>query len=429
MEVKKYGELLKRHSVLFENFTYISILQIFVILAPLLTYPYLVRVLGSDLYGWVITAQIVASYGSILVDFGFKSVSAKHVSIHRENKAKLSEIVSSILTIRFFLWLCSLIVYMGIIRFIPLYREHFWLFFFSFGITFNELLFPQFYFQGMERMKYITILNIIIRSVFVVLTFFCIRKAEDYILVPLLLAIGYFIGGMIALYIIFFHDRLSYRLPSRSDMLYYFKDAAPIFCTDVICTIKDKLNYILLGAWVGVENVVVYDLGSRFTNIILKQAGIVATVLFPKIAKERNVILFRKITIALFCGIIVLVVLLNLFLPQIVVFFMAEKIDLLPIRLYSLVPLIVGISGYIASNLMIALGYNKYILYSILVTTTIYLFLLGGMYWGGRMNSVISFVWLTFLSYLGELIYRLIIGLKIIKNETDRKSKGVLPEK
>ena len=49
MEVKKYGELLKRHSVLFENFTYISILQIFVILAPLLTYPYLVRVLGSDL--------------------------------------------------------------------------------------------------------------------------------------------------------------------------------------------------------------------------------------------------------------------------------------------------------------------------------------------------------------------------------------------
>ena len=106
-----------------------------------------------------------------------------------------------------------------------------------------------------------------------------------------------------------------------------------------------------------------------------------------------------------------------------------NKIDLLPIRLYSLVPLIVGISGYIASNLMIALGYNKYILYSILVTTTIYLFLLGGMYWGGRMNSVISFVWLTFLSYLGELIYRLIIGLKIIKNETDRKSKGVLPEK
>ena len=56
----------------------------------------------------MITAQIVASYGSILVDFGFKSVSAKHVSIHRENKAKLSEIVSSILTIRFFLWLCRL---------------------------------------------------------------------------------------------------------------------------------------------------------------------------------------------------------------------------------------------------------------------------------------------------------------------------------
>ena len=148
MEVKKYGELLKRHSVLFENFTYISILQIFVILAPLLTYPYLVRVLGSDLYGWVITAQIVASYGSILVDFGFKSVSAKHVSIHRENKAKLSEIVSSILTIRFFLWLCSLIVYMGIIRFIPLYREHFWLFSFLSELLLTNYCFLSFIFRG-----------------------------------------------------------------------------------------------------------------------------------------------------------------------------------------------------------------------------------------------------------------------------------------
>ena len=91
-----YKSLLKRHAVLFENFTYISILQIFVLVSPLITYPYLVRVLGKELYGWVITAQIIASYCSILVDFGFKRVSARHVAVFRDNKEKLSEIISTI---------------------------------------------------------------------------------------------------------------------------------------------------------------------------------------------------------------------------------------------------------------------------------------------------------------------------------------------
>lgn len=421
-------DTIKKNIVIFQNFTYISILQVFVMLAPLLTYPYLIRVLGKELYGWVIMAQVIASYGSILVDFGFKSVSAKHVSVYRDDKVKLSEIVSSILTLRFFLWLISLVIYLGIIYCIPSYRNHLWLFLFSFGITFNELLFPQFYFQGVERMKYIAVLNITIRSVFVILTFFLIKKAGDYVFVPLLLSVGYLIGGTVALYIIFFCDKLKYRRPSYSDMKYYFKDASPIFFTDVICTIKDKLNYILLGAWVGVNNVVVYDLGSKFTNVILKPSGIVGTVLFPKIAKERNIALFRKVAIALLGGIFLLVVLLNLFLPEVVSFFMKEEIDLLPIRLYLFAPVIVGLSGYIASNLIIALGYNKYILYSIVITTVIYLALLAIMYVCGYLNSVISFVVLTLLSYLGELIYRLVITFKIMKYENNRENESILSE-
>ena len=178
----------------------------------------------------------------------------------------------------------------------------------------------------------------------------------------------------------------------------------------------------MLGACVGMGNVVVYDLGSKFTNVLLKPASIVNTVLFPKIAKERNVRLFKKAATLLVLGVTVLVVILNLFLPEVVHFFIAEDIDLLPIRLYTLAPILVGLSGYIASNLMIALGYNRYILYSIVITTILYLLLLGSFYWLGYLNSVTSFVVLTVLSYLGELIYRLIITVKIFGYECNRKN-------
>ena len=417
MGVVKYRELLKRHSVLFENFTYISILQIFVMLAPLITYPYLVRVLGSDLYGWVITAQIVASYCSILVDFGFKRVSARHISVFRDNKEKLSEIMSTILTLQAILWLFCLGIYIIVIGLIPAYRQHFWLFVFSFGLTFNELLFPQYFFQGIEKMKYITIVNIVIRSIFIVLIFLCITTTEDYVYVPLLFTVGYFIGGILALYVVFVREKIVFRLPSYANMKYYLKDASPIFFTDVICTIKDKLNYILMGSWVGMSDVVVYDLGSKFMNVILKPAGIVGTVLFPKIAKERNVLLFRKTVLVLFACTLGLVIVLNLFLPQVVHFFIDEEIDLLPIRLYLLAPVIVGVSSFISSNLMVALGYTKYVLYSIIVTTAVYLSLLAGMYFMDYLTSVTSFVLLTVASYLGELIYRLRIMFKIERLE------------
>ena len=325
----KYSQILKRNKVLIENFSYISVLQIFIILSPLITYPYLVKVLGRELYGWVITAQVVAGYCSLIVDFGFKRISAKHVSIHRENKDKLSEILSSVLLFRFLLWIFCLVVYILIVYQVSSYREHVWLFIFSFGITFNELLFPQFFFQGIEKMKYIAVLNIGIRLIFVLLIFIMVKEAKDYLIVPLLLGIGYFLGGIVSLYVIFSREGVRFRYPGMKNMLFYIKDASPIFATDVICSIKDRLNYILLGSFVGMSEVVVYDLGSKFTNVLVKPINIVSTVFFPKMAKERNVNLFKKIAFLSFVSTIGVVVLLNLALPHVTRFFIAGDVYLL----------------------------------------------------------------------------------------------------
>lgn len=78
-------------------------------------------------------------------------------------------------------------------------------------------------------MKYITIVNIVIRSIFIVLIFLCITTTEDYVYVPLLFTVGYFIGGILALYVVFVREKIVFRLPSYANMKYYLKDASPIF--------------------------------------------------------------------------------------------------------------------------------------------------------------------------------------------------------
>lgn len=407
----------KNNKVIVENFSYISLLQIFITVIPLITYPYLVRVLGKEFYGLVIIAQVVASYASLVIDFGFKSVTARHISVNRGDKVKLSEAVNSILIVRFLICFVSFFIYVLVIYSIESYNQHRLLFLISFSLVFNVLLFPQFYFQGIEKMKRISLINIFTRSLSVVLIFTFIKSKKDYYLVPMLISLGYLIGGFISLYIVYFKDKLRFFVPDFSKILYYTYDALPIFSTKLMASIKDKLSYLLIGSFIGMSEVVIYDLGSKFTNILVKPVSTLSLVLFPKMAKDRDASLFWKVLKYSLTLMLVLIAFINIILPNLVLFFIGDPVDLLPLRIFLIAPIFLAISSYIASNIIIAFGYNKYILYSILITTLVYVSLTGLAYYFDILDSVLVFITITVISYLAEFIYRIYVSKKI-SNET-----------
>ncbi len=417
---KRVSSLIKNNKTIVENFSYITLLQVFVMICPLLTYPYLTRVLGMDLFGVVITAQVMSNYATIIIRFGFDGVSARHISINRDNKDILSSIMSSICFTRIALWFICFLIYIIVVLAIPTYREYLLLFLFSYGLTLQILLFPQFFFQGIEEMKFIAIINLIIQAVFVSLTFIVIKEQSDYSLVPLLYTAGYFVGGIFSFYLILVKYGVKLRMPSTKEIKYYFNDALPLFATDAVCTIKDKLNYLLLGFCVGMGDVVIYDVGAKLTSLATQPLQIINTVVFPRMAKEKNNKFFMNVGLIILACIILLVALLNVFLPYVVHFFVGKTIDLSPVRLYLLSPIFLGLGSYIASSLIIARGYNKYMFYSIIVTTIAYLVTLLILYLSGVLNTVIAFVSLTVIAYFVEMVYRIIIGKRIIKNESDK---------
>lgn len=414
MGVKNLKYQVKTHKTLLENFSYMTVLQVFILLTPLITYPYLTRTLGTELYGLVITAQILASYATIVVRFGFDSVSARHVSLWREDTSKLTEIMSSILSVRFILWIICFVFYSIIVLAVPIYREHIFLFLFSYGLTLNVLLFPQFFFQGVERMKYITYINIVIQIIFILLIFIVIKKTDDYIYVPILYTIGYLLGGVAALLIIFKKYGIRFYIPNKEQVNYYIKDAFPLFATDAVCTIKDKLGYLLLGILVSMGDVVVYDIGSKLTSLAVQPLTIINTVIFPKMAKDKSNSQFKKFGVFTFGSILFIVVFINIFLHPIVLFLIGKEVPLLPVRIFLLSPIFLGIGSYIGSSLIVARGYNKYMFYSILVTTFAYLLTMTILFITHSLNQVMSFVALTVIAYLVEMIYRLFVARRII---------------
>ena len=84
--IDKGKKTVKRHKTILENFSWVAAVEVFMLFAPLITYPYLTKILGMELYGLVITAQVLAGYATLIIDFGSNSVVAKHVSINRDNK-------------------------------------------------------------------------------------------------------------------------------------------------------------------------------------------------------------------------------------------------------------------------------------------------------------------------------------------------------
>ena len=88
-------EKLGRNKTILANFSYLSILQVFTILFPLLTYPYLLRVIGLELYGVIVFAQTIINYVSLVINFGFNMSGARNVAVYKDDKIRLSSIVSS----------------------------------------------------------------------------------------------------------------------------------------------------------------------------------------------------------------------------------------------------------------------------------------------------------------------------------------------
>lgn len=130
-----------RYKIIISNLSYLSLLELLGLFFPLITYPYLIKVLGKDTYGAVVMAQSIAAYLVIMVNFGFNVSAAKDVSKKRNNHIALSHVVSSIFLLKSFIFLLVAIIYISIILFTDIVHYKF-LYLFSLGLCIQEIYFP-----------------------------------------------------------------------------------------------------------------------------------------------------------------------------------------------------------------------------------------------------------------------------------------------
>lgn len=284
-----------KYKTLTQNFTYLTIFQAFNLLVPIITYPYLIRVLGKEIYGLLVFAQAIISYFVIFINHGFDIAATKEISIHRSNPVKLNEIVSSVIIIKSGLLLISILIFAAVIYFIPQAKGYKMLFYLSLWICFNEMLFPGWYFQGIEQMKFITYFNLISRIVFIFLMFIFIHSPEDYLFYPITNGLGAILTSMISLFIVFRKQNIKFSFQPLLQLKYYLTSSRPIFVSNLSSKIYYGSNRVIIGSFLGMSEVAYYDLGEKIVQVLRTPQSILSQTLFPKISLEKDLNFVKKV--------------------------------------------------------------------------------------------------------------------------------------
>ena len=133
-------------------------------LLPLIILPFLVRVLGTEKYGLVMFAQSTAVILSVIVDFGFNLSGTREVSVVANEKKKLSEVFFAILILKIILTAVAFLILVLATTFFARFNTNKEVYILSFGIVIGQALFPTWFFQGIEKMKLITVINVLAKQ-------------------------------------------------------------------------------------------------------------------------------------------------------------------------------------------------------------------------------------------------------------------------
>lgn len=270
---------------LLSNFFSLSVLQGANYVLPLLTLPYLTRILGVEYFGLLAFSSATIAYFQIITDYGFNLTATKEISIYRDNKNKIIEIFSAVMTIKVILMFLSLILMSILVFSFRKFSQNWEIYFFSFGLIIGQVLFPVWFFQGRERMKYITYLNILAKSMFTIAVFIFVKKSNDYYIVPILTSLGYIVVGVFSLVLIKKKFHINFEFQSIDKIKYYLKEGWHIFISGIFTSFYTVSVTFILGIFSNNQVVGYYSLAYKIVAVVSNIFAPVNGAIFPFISK------------------------------------------------------------------------------------------------------------------------------------------------
>lgn len=405
--IKNIRLKIKPYSKIIENFSYLSLLQIFNLVLPLISYPYLIRVLGANIYGMIIYSQAIISYLVVIVNFGFNITATKEISINKNSTTKINEIVSSIYIIKGILFLIALFILFIFLEINNQTHTNKILFYLTFWMCLYEFIFPLWYFQGIEKMKYITFLTLISRLTFLGLIFLLIHSPTDYLWVPTINGIGAIISSILAINILN-KEGLKLKWQTVPTLISYVKSSYIMALSYSTNIFKTSFNIILVKHLFSLKEVAYFDLAMKIITLGTTFLDLISQAVFPKMSRTKDILFLKKILTLSFFVSIVMMLFIQYFAPILVQILgggnMNEASKITRLMALNLPVYIIG--ALLGRNCLLIFGYDQFVLKSMIYSGVFYLFTIIVYFLTFPSPELTGFIYAYLFSFLFETIYR-----------------------
>ncbi|HAL39435.1 MAG TPA: flippase [Polaromonas sp.] len=342
--------------------------QVANLILPLVTLPYLLRVLGPEQFGVYGFSQAILAYGVVLTEYGFNLSATQRMARAQGNQTEINRIFWSVQAAKALLALCALSLLTLAVCVVPQLWAVWPVMLASTPVILGAVLFPQWLFQGLERMGFVTLCTIAARALSIPLIFWWVKTDQDTWRVALIQTSVTVAAGLLAWGLIWHGRMVSWQRSSLADIGVAMKDGWHIFISTAAISLYTTTNPVVLGFLSNHTAVGLFTAADKirqasqslftpFSNAVYPRvSALMAQDASAGLALVRKVLLIQGgLTLAISCS-------LWLLAPWAVHFVMGQQYEgaVSVLRVLAAVPFLIGLSNVFGIQTMLPLGLKKH---------------------------------------------------------------------
>ncbi|MFL2060974.1 flippase [Marinilactibacillus psychrotolerans] len=260
---------------IFYNFIYTGINLLY----PLITAPYISRILGASNLGEVNLATTIVNWFILFAVFGTTTYGVREVAKIRDNRQQLNKLFSEIIIINGILsFIVTAIFYITIFNIDKLNSEYLLYMILSISIILN-IFSIDWFFQAIEEYKYITIRNALIKIFSLVCIFLFVQEEEHYIIYGLISVIATSLNGVLN----FIYSKKYVKLQFKNiNPMRHIKSLSVFFMHTFVVNIYTNADQVLLGFLIDTKSVAFMNRTKMITSLAISLSTAITNVTLPR---------------------------------------------------------------------------------------------------------------------------------------------------
>lgn len=247
---------------------------------PLITFPYISRVLQADNYGKVNYANSIVSYFALIAALGISNYAIREGASFRNDRARYNQFANQVFTINLVTTVTAYILLGGTVFFVSGLHDYTTLIAIQSAAFLFTTLGVEWLYSTYEEYFYITVRSICVQVVSLIAMFLFVKTADDYVIyaaITVFSSAGAYIFN-------FIHSRkyVHLRIVKNTEWKTHIKPMLIMFCNSLTITIYINSDTTVLGAFMGDYAVGIYSVATRVYTIVKQLLNSITTVILPR---------------------------------------------------------------------------------------------------------------------------------------------------